>query len=311
MIAPGAGSNAGAPVRGQAWLDTVPARALAAARSNTPGEWEFRLDGSRRRARLLLGGGWLCLASRLRSAARDLDGKQVDAGLRRNAKLAGLPREIGAGAGRERHLVIDIPAELLPAHDPDEFGGLLAQLLASLAHALGIADAAPADEGAQTANLTDEQLESVFALAAWPLRRIDQQRLAVPLEVAGEFFAAELEQTAAGLCLRVPLYADAYRAAAADCRRAFCALLWLTCNRARMVRAALAGRQPWIEVNLPSATIDAAAAAHGCAALAATLHRLAREAQLLLDDERLARLFLEVIGFTPARRAASPRRAAR
>ena len=293
------------PGREDTWLDDIPTPVLAAVRTMTAGEYQLRLNGSRRRACLRIGGDWLCLGTRLRTSPRDLDSKRVEKGLRRNAKIEGLPREIGAG--RERYLVIDLPVDLLPAHDPAESDGLIASLLASLAKALGIAAGDPADDGTQPGSLSDERLETVFSVAEWPLRRMDAGHLAVPLEISGEFFAAELEPTGTGLRLRVPLYAEAYRAATADCRSAFCALLWLTCNRSRMVKATLASRQPRIEVSLPRGLIDDAAAAHGCAALASTLQRLAREALLLLGDERLARRYLEVIHFESAQRAVSPR----
>lgn len=283
------------------------ARATNACRRTSDASWQFHLPGSRRGARLRIDGEWLYINAPLRALPRPVDGRLIETSLRRNAAIAGPARLVGSDLSRERCVVVELPTELLPADREPDLHDLIATLLSSLDRALDSSRCYEDVDSPGDTPLCGDRLASVFDQAERPLRATGGDRQCVPFDVAGAYFAAELASRQSGLELSVPLYADEYRAAPADCRDAFRALLWLTGNRTQMVRASLRARRPKIAVTLAHGLIEPAAVAHACAALAATLDRFAREAALLLADESLARLFLDLLEIKPMARVTSPR----
>jgi hypothetical protein len=144
------------------------------------------------------------------------------------------------------------------------------------------------------------QLESIFEESDWPLRKVDDFNIEVPLEIPGSYYAADLSQDNIGLRLNVPIFTNEYATASSASRSAISVLLWAITSRVRMVKPVLCGKRLGLEVSLPSGLVMAASVAHGCAALAFTLQQFVNEAELLIADEHLAQLYLSNLGFQKA-----------
>ncbi len=261
--------------------------------------WQFRIPGSKRNSRLRLTSRWFSLSLPLRAFPRAIDCKLIDNTFKHNARFNGSPRIIGSPAGRERQLVIEIPADLLPYDCVPEVEELIAAEVASLGDPRG-KNHSQAEKSSREPRLSCAQLESIFEESDWPVRNVDDFNIEVPLEIPGSYYAADLSQDNIGLRLNVPIFTNEYATASSASRSAISVLLWAITSRVRMVKPVLCGKRLGLEVALPSGLIMAASVAHGCAALACTLQQFVREAELLIADDHLAQLYLSNLGFQKA-----------
>jgi len=262
-------------------------------------QWQFRIPGTRLTSRLCLSSGWCSFSQPLRTVTGTIDRKLIENSLKQNARLNGSLRIIPSPAGRERQFVIEIAQDLLPLDCIPELEKLIANQIVSLGEVRG-KNRPRATESLREPRLPHTQLESIFEESGWPLQKIDDCNIEVPLEIPGSYYAASISQSHSGLHLSVPILQNAFSSASAASRSAVCALLWSTASRVRMVKPVLARKRLGIEVSLPYELVMAASVAHGCAALAVTLQNFTNEAELLLANEQLAQLYLSFINFQEA-----------
>lgn len=261
--------------------------------------WQFRIPGTKRNSQLRLTSRWFSISLPLRACPRVIDYKLIDNCFKHNSRLHGSPRIILSPVGSERRLVIELPIDLLPIDSEEDLEELIATEIASLRDANG-KNHSPATSTTSAPQLSCSQLESVFEESDWPIRKVDDFNIEVPLEIPGHYYAANISQDSAGLRLSVPIFTNEYATASPTCRRAASVFLWAITSRVRMVKPVLAGKRLALEVSLPSGLIMAATVAHGCAALAVTLQQFVDEAELLIASEQLAQIFLSNFGFQKA-----------
>lgn len=262
-------------------------------------QWQFRISGTRPTSRLSLATGWCSFSQPLRTVAGASDGKLIENSLKHNARLNGSLRIIQTPGGRERQFVIEIAEDLLPYDSIPELERLIENQIACLADTRG-KNQPTATGSLLEPQLSPTQLESLFEESGWPLQKIDDRNIEVPLEIAGSYYAAGISQEHSGLRLNVPLFRNEFAAASPVSRGAVCALLWSTAGRVRMVKPVLARKRLGMEISLPYELVLATSVAHGCAALAVTLQQFVNEAELLLADEQLAQLYLSFLNFQEA-----------
>ena len=262
-------------------------------------QWQFRIPGTRRNSRLSLSSGWCSFTLPLQPIAGAIDSRLIENSFKHNTRLHGNVRIILSPAGRERQLVIEIAQDLLPLDCIPELEKLIANQITRLGDARG-KNHPGATGSLRELRLPHTQLESIFEEANWPLRKVDDRNIEVPLEIPGSYYAASISQNHSGLHLSVPIFQNAFASASAASRSAVCALLWSTANRVRMIKPVLARKRLGIEVSLPYELVMTASVAHGCAALAVTLQNFNNEAELLLANEQLAELYLSFLNFQEA-----------
>lgn len=262
-------------------------------------QWQFRIPGARGNSRLCLSSGWCSFSLSLQAVAGAIDSRLIENSFKHNARLNGSPRIILSPARRERQLVSEVAQDLLPYDSVPELEKLIANQIT------GLGDARSKHHPWTTSStweppLPHRQLESIFEEANWPLRKVDDCNVEVPLEIPGNYYSASISQDRDGLRLGVPIFPKEFAATSPASRSAICALLWAVANRVRMVKPILARKRLGIEVSLPYDLVMATSVAHGCAALAVTLQNFTHEAELLLADKRLAQLYLSFLNFQEA-----------
>ena len=283
-------------------LDAILRRTTTVLSGSTFDQWHIRLPGTRRRARLRLSAEWLNMSLPLRALDRSPDPELIGGMLDHNARLEGSARIIGSGLRRQRQLVVDVPADLLPWDSESELETLIAALLESIGTAVNVIGQ-PRAIRPQTP-LPHEQLQEALDEAGWPAQAGEAENLEgpleVPLEVPGTYLAARVRHDSRSTRLTVPILVDELAAAPQECRNAVIVLLWLMASHVRMVRAVRARRALALEVSLLPGHASAAALAHGCAALSAALQQVATEAELLASDDHLAQIYLSNLGLSTA-----------
>ncbi len=266
-------------------------------------QWQFRMPGKNRHARLQVAAGWLRIGLSMSRLPASIDSKSIANLLTGNARIKGGPRIIICPVRHERRLVIDLPLEILPWDDEAELESLLATAITSLGNAL---NKKPADAVRPTHRpLFCERLDAILEDDGWSVYRGEDDGLEVPLEVPGRHFTAAINLDDHGIHLRVPLFTEEFASASYPCRSATTLMLCLATSHLRMVKATGSRRRLGLEVSLPLAAVTAALLLHGCAALSVALQQLAAEAELLIADRRLAKLYLSNPGFPKATLAVS------
>jgi hypothetical protein len=259
-------------------------------------QWQFRIPGTRCNGRLCLSSGWCSFSLPLQAVPGAIDSELIESSFKQNVRLNGSSRIILSPTWRERQLVIEIAEDLLPFDYISELERLIATQIASLGGARSRKHS-QAIGSLRKSQMSHPQLESIFEESSWPLRKIDDCTIEVPLEIPGSYYAASISQDPGGLRLSVPIFLNEFAAASPAGRSAVCALLWATASRVRMVKPVLARKRLGIEVSLPYELDMARSVAHGCAVLAVTLQHIVDEAELLLANEHLAQLYLSFSGF--------------
>lgn len=261
----------------------------------TEGQWRFRMPGMRRIAYASLSFDWLRIGVSLRTLQKPMDVSHVGATLSRNAQIQGIPRIIGCRQQRQRQLVADIPADLLPWHSQPEIEKLLSATISSLGAALNAE--LPQAALPRRPQLPNEQLEAMFDEAGWPSSSSEEDGLHVPLEVSGCYVAAKVGHDGSSTRLQVSNLVNERSQIPDACRGAVAVLLWLVASRVRMVKPTRFKRALALEVTLPPGVVSSATLAHSCAALSASMQQLVAEVEILIADEQLAQVYLSNLGF--------------
>ena len=285
------------PIPGNERSDMISAalaRITTRLEDRADGQWRFRIAGIRKIAYASLSLQWLSISVSLRTLQKPMDVSLVGATLSRNAQIQGSPRIIGGRQQRQRQLVVDIPADLLPWHSQPEIEKLLGATIASLAAALNAKQPAAPPRQPQ---LPREQLEAMFDEAGWPSNDSGEEGLLVPLEVSGSYVAAKVSHDGSSMRLQISNLVNQRAQVADTCRGAVAVLLWLVASRCRMVKPTRVKRFLALEVTLPPGVVSAATLAHGCAALSTSMQQLAAEVDLLIADQQLAQAYLSNLGF--------------
>lgn len=266
--------------------------------------WTVRAPGMRRRVSVYLSAEWLSISVPLRLLSMPINPKIIGSMLGRNARIDGSCRIIGNRQQGRRQIVADIPTDIVPWDCEADLDALIEGAFASLNAVLDQNLQHP-DPPSRPA-LPREQIEAIFDAAGWPAQPGEGNDLEIPLEVPGNYLAANVCQDSGSLRLTVPILTGQLAAAPYMCRQAVTVLLWLTSSRIRMVRATQSRQVLALEVSLPSAQVDAVALAHACAALSAALQQFVAEAGLLITDEDLARIYLANLQFQNRHEASAP-----
>lgn len=280
--------HAGGPVGA---IDTALRRAATVQADPCNGHWQFVLPATRRRASVWLDRDWLTFTVALPGRG-PMDLKRIGALLRRNARMAGCLRVVGTRLEPFRHLVCEIPTDLLPFDCDTDIDRLIAAVFEDLRVHLGDRRGA-LDSPPQTAPTADE-ISAMLEEAGWPARGGDG--VEIPLDVAGDYVAAAFDADAGPPRLVMPLLEHEMRSATRSGRQAVTVLMWLAASGVRMVRARRVRRSLSLEACLPPVPVSAAGLAHGCAALSVAAQRMLAESRLLLADERLATTYLTQLG---------------
>ncbi len=262
------------------------------------GQWDIRMPEMRRIARVELSAEWLRMSLPLRALTRSPDAELIGGMLDRNARIFSSPRIIGPGLQRQRQIVIDVAIDLFPWDSEAALETFTAGVIESIGAAVDAISRPSATP--PPAELPREELVRAFDEAGWPVQSSKAERLEVPLEVPDTYLAARISHDSRSTRLTVPMLVDELAAAPRECRYAVIVLLWLMVSRVRMVKATRSRRALALEVSLLPGHTGAAALAHGCAALSATLQQLSTEAKLLAADDRLAQIYLANLGLNTA-----------
>jgi hypothetical protein len=268
------------------------------------GRWQIRIPGTRRIATIELRVDWLTFDAPLRALRSRMDVGRIGPLLHENSTIPGCLRIVGDGPGDglgpHRHLVSEIPAELLPWGNDAALETLFAATIGSLAaHLRGDRRAARAADKSASSRPTPEQLKDMLEEAGWPAQS-DDGRLDIPLEVPGDYVVAGVHCEDGLTRLRLPIVESELRTAPDDCRRAVTVFLWLAASRVRMVRALRSRRLLAIEACLPAVAVSDTVLQHACAALSTAAQLLLPEARLLAANEQLARTYLWNLGLAAA-----------
>lgn len=265
--------------------------------------WTVRAPGMQRRISINLSAEWLCIGVPLRLLSTPINLKIIGSMLGRNARIDGSCRIIGNRQQGRRQIVADIPTDIVPWDCEADLDALIEGTIGDLNAVL--------EQNPQHPNppsqLSREQVEAIFDAAGWPVQPGEGNDLEIPLEVPGNYLAANVYQDSSSIRLAVPILAGQLAAAPHVCREAVTVLLWLTSSRMRMVRATRSRQVLALQVSLPSAQVDAVALAHACAALSATLQQFLAEAGLLIVEEDLAGIYLANLKFQSRHEASAPR----
>jgi hypothetical protein len=266
--------------------------------------WIIRAPGMRRKVIVDLSAEWLSISVPLRLLSMPINLKIIGSMLSRNALIDGSSRIIGNRLQGRRQIVADIPTDIVPWDCEADLDALVEGTIADL-YAVLNQEMQHIDPPSQ-AGLPREQIEAIFDAAGWPAQPGEGDELEIPLEVHGNYLAANVCQDSSSTQLTVPILAGQLAAAPYMCRQAVTVLLWLTSSRIRMVRATRSRQALALEVSLLSAQVDAVALAHACTALSAALQQFVAEAGLLIADEDLARIYLGKLQFQSRHEASAP-----
>lgn len=262
------------------------------------GRWQIRVPKTRQKATVELTRDWLTIDVPLRALRGQMSCERIGPLLHTNALMKGCFRNIGDGLGPRRHLVSDIPADILPWDSHAAIESLIAASIGGLAAYLR--DHVHAIDRSTLPAPTREQVTEMLGDAGWPAQPDESNHLEVPLDVPGDYVVATVNHGELPTRLTVSVLENELRAAPYDCRRAATVLLWLTASGIQMVRPMRSRRRLSMEVCLPPVPLSATALNHGCVALSVAARRLSAEGRLLIADEQLARTYLSNLGLAKA-----------
>ena len=280
-------------------VDTVLQRAVDVHEQTSCGQWLVCVPQTHKKAKIELQADWLTFDVTLPALRKELDYERIGAMLQRNASIKGCPRIVGDRLGRRRHLAAEIPLDLLPWDSEADIEALITTTIDAVAANFRKNLCAP--DTSTPSPPTSAELAGLLEEAGWPSVSGDSDSIEVLLHLPGDFVAASVQHNDGLTRLSVAVLPKEFGSAQHDCRRAVTVLLWLTASRIRMVRPVRYRRMLSLEVRLSERCLSASGLKHGFAALSIAAQQLIAEARLLIDDERLAKVYLSNLGFKAAK----------